>query len=381
MNILMTIVCIVLVVFNLFYNTLLINLRFKAKMKCVTFGMCLFDAFNYLFCYCILLKPCKDKCFTPWSIIKWVIKAGVMGFTIYLVQQQKSEWEEAFEFGSLELERLERTRLDAYLIVYLLQHPIFMVARVPIFVLYSIITCCCDKGATLPDDFSFKDRIIGLDFVEYELGVLNNFEDHPVGRDEFQFNRRLSFARAQSIRGRPQPELRRSETAMQKISNKLGGTIYAQMTGGKPNECPFCYCEMAVNDRVKQLGCHVTHQFHEECLNNFLKHVESEPHLKLCPCCRKKIDEAAIVVKVLTPPPQMKIEDAFAINKMNNIDNVVNPTVTASNIQMSEMKGADNHDGLIHPPVISPQQVNFADDPYEQSGAQPIMMVAPPQGA
>ena len=93
MNIAMTAVCLALAAFNLFYNNLLINLRFLAKMKCVTFGLCCFDAVNYLFCYCCLVKSCKDRCFTPWSIIKWLVKAGIMGFTIYLVREKSDEWE------------------------------------------------------------------------------------------------------------------------------------------------------------------------------------------------------------------------------------------------------------------------------------------------
>jgi len=75
----------VLVLFNLLYNNLLINLRFAAKMKCVTFGMCLFDGINLCQCYCFLNKPCRDRCFTPWTIVKWIIKAGLIGFTIFLV--------------------------------------------------------------------------------------------------------------------------------------------------------------------------------------------------------------------------------------------------------------------------------------------------------
>lgn len=42
-----------------------------------------------------------------------------------------------------------------YLIVYLLQHPIFIVSRFPIFLLYSILTCCCDKGADIDDNEEF----------------------------------------------------------------------------------------------------------------------------------------------------------------------------------------------------------------------------------
>ena len=84
-------ICLVLTVFNLFYNNLLINLRFKCKMNCVTIGICVFDIVNYIGCYCCLLKPCRDKCFTPWTLGKWFIKAGIFGYTIYIVKQREGE--------------------------------------------------------------------------------------------------------------------------------------------------------------------------------------------------------------------------------------------------------------------------------------------------
>lgn len=86
--------------------------------------------------------------------------------------------------------------LDMYLIVYVLQHPIFMVLRVPIFLIYSILTCCCDKGEDFPEGELFKNRMISLEYVEYELDLLNNFQNHPVGRNELEYNRRLSIVRA-----------------------------------------------------------------------------------------------------------------------------------------------------------------------------------------
>ena len=92
--IIFTAISLVLVLWNLFYNNLLINLRFLTKMRCVTFGLCVFDAFNYLFCYCFLAKPCRDKCFTPWTLIKWLIKGGIMGYTVYLVMDKKDRWED-----------------------------------------------------------------------------------------------------------------------------------------------------------------------------------------------------------------------------------------------------------------------------------------------
>ena len=60
-----------LVLYNLFYTNLLINLRFKCKLRCYTIGLCIFDCLNFIFCYRILLKPCRDQCCgKPWTIGK-----------------------------------------------------------------------------------------------------------------------------------------------------------------------------------------------------------------------------------------------------------------------------------------------------------------------
>ena len=78
----------------------------------------------------------------------------------------------------------------------MLQHPIFMVSRLPIFLIYTLLTCCCDKGADYHDLDKFDGRILSPDFTTFEAGRLNNFQHHPVGRNEYEYNRRLSFVRA-----------------------------------------------------------------------------------------------------------------------------------------------------------------------------------------
>jgi len=94
--IVLTCVCAVLAFFNVLYNNLLINLRFKAKMKCVTFGLCLFDCANFTMCYCFLVKPCRDRCFTPWTLGKWLVKGAIFGYTIYLVRDKLEREMEEF---------------------------------------------------------------------------------------------------------------------------------------------------------------------------------------------------------------------------------------------------------------------------------------------
>ena len=67
-------VCLVLAVLNLFYNNLLINIRFSTNLKSRTLGLCIYKYVNWLICHCILEKPCKDRCFTGWTIgnSRWI---------------------------------------------------------------------------------------------------------------------------------------------------------------------------------------------------------------------------------------------------------------------------------------------------------------------
>ena len=84
----------VLSLFNLLFNNLLINLRFYCKMKCVTVGMCIFDCINIVQCHCCLDKPCRDRCFTPWTLVKWVLKSAIIGYTVFVLGKLKGELEE-----------------------------------------------------------------------------------------------------------------------------------------------------------------------------------------------------------------------------------------------------------------------------------------------
>ena len=196
----MSIVSGVLVTFHLFYNNLLINLRFYCKTRCVTFGLCMYDGINCAICHCFLFKPCRDRCCTIWTTIKWVIYGIIMGVTIHLLKEyERSILEDRFYFPEL-LVDLEKSHLDLYLILFLLQYPIFVVARIPIFFLYTILTCCCDKGEYHSDDAQKEHTVIHLDFIPYELGQLNNFENHLVGHNELQYIRRLSFVRDETMR-------------------------------------------------------------------------------------------------------------------------------------------------------------------------------------
>ena len=79
-------ITIVICFYHLLYVNILINSRLYIKVKCKTFGLCTYDCINLLTCLCFLKKPCRDRCFTPWTIGKWVILGAIMGTTIGLTK-------------------------------------------------------------------------------------------------------------------------------------------------------------------------------------------------------------------------------------------------------------------------------------------------------
>lgn len=181
-------------VFHLFYTNLLINLRFKIKMNCFTCGKCMYDGCNILFCHCCLHKLCRDKCFTVPTIIKWVILLVVYAATGFFDYQfQAFLKNNTLDYAAEEKQLIETFYFLCALLA--LQHPLFMLARIPMFILWTLLTCCCDQGREYSENEKFEDRIISYNFVQYELGELNNFEGHVGGREELEFHRNLSIVR------------------------------------------------------------------------------------------------------------------------------------------------------------------------------------------
>ena len=62
--------------------------------------------------------------------------------------------------------RKDPTNFHIICLIWALLHPIFMVARVPIFLLYAIFTCCCDKGEVLDADFPYNLLFISFEYID-----------------------------------------------------------------------------------------------------------------------------------------------------------------------------------------------------------------------
>lgn len=88
----------VLMHYHLFYNNLLYNLRFKIKMENYNCGryVC-FEPPNILNCHCFLKKPCQDRCFTVWTIVKWLIYAPFFFYMAHEVYNWRMQKQHYFE--------------------------------------------------------------------------------------------------------------------------------------------------------------------------------------------------------------------------------------------------------------------------------------------
>lgn len=156
---------------------MLINLRFAVKMKCVTCGLVVFNCLNYICLYKLCLKPCRDRCCGGgyWNLIKILPTLGVMIWTINEVRDLQGEWNYLLQAGIADH---GRTRFDLYLIIYLAWNVIKYILRWPIFILFELLTCCCDKGDTDEVDINsenLESHIFHFNYVKHHTERLNNF--------------------------------------------------------------------------------------------------------------------------------------------------------------------------------------------------------------
>ena len=180
--------CSAIAALNLFYNNLFINLRFRCKMHCGKIGFCCFDIFGRLLCDCCLMRLCRDKMITVRTVVKWIVTTVVFFDTHREVRSLTNRWEHEFLVGTVVR---HDHNLEVYLLLYWAQHIIFIIARIPIFFVYQILTCFCDRGNDFYEDSKFEDTILSFDYIGYEKGEIEGQGAQPVGQNEIEFRRRL----------------------------------------------------------------------------------------------------------------------------------------------------------------------------------------------
>lgn len=81
--------------------------------------------------------------------------------------------------------------IDVILYLHVLQHPIFLAARPILFIVWSILTCCCEKGQEFGENHSYDDTIISYEYIEYETHNRGGFEhipNNPIAELSYQRN-------------------------------------------------------------------------------------------------------------------------------------------------------------------------------------------------
>lgn len=168
---------------NLFYNNLLLNLRYKCKADCYTIGWLIYELPNYLCLHPCLHWLCRDR----WGLnlgtpVKWLVKLIYLVTLISLIKDYKKHHPELNDFDPEE-DNIQ-ILFDDMLIVYLFQHVIFISLRPFFLCLFTCVSCCYDHGEAYDKNHKFDDAIISYDYITYTRIRFNNFEDKPTGVKE-----------------------------------------------------------------------------------------------------------------------------------------------------------------------------------------------------
>lgn len=103
----LSIIACIMALFNLFYNNLLLNLRFRAKNQCFSCGLCIYDLPNLIFCHTFLNKFCRDEWFTFGTIMKWSIKSTYLIVLVVLLKSWKKTHNEDINLFDSEKEDID----------------------------------------------------------------------------------------------------------------------------------------------------------------------------------------------------------------------------------------------------------------------------------
>lgn len=162
---------------NLFYNNLLSNIRFHSKIHCYTFGQLVYDLPNIICCHNILNKLCRDRWFTVPTAIKWSIKTIYLIVLIALIKNYKINNPEVTAFNE-EIEDFYMS-FDDLLIVYTLQHVIFIILRPIFFIIFMVASVGHNQGQAYDKFDTLDDSIISYNYIKHMSGSVNGFEGRP----------------------------------------------------------------------------------------------------------------------------------------------------------------------------------------------------------
>lgn len=168
----LSIIACVLALFNIFYNNLVTNVRFYCKLKNKCFSFFCWDAINPVICNCFLSNVCLDRCCSVGTAVKWVFKVSYIAVLVGLIKAWKNKNNIKY-IGLTDLSSGvdERTSIqfENLLIIYGLQHVIFIVLRPLLFFIWTFFTCCCNHDDEVPENYDFDMSLVSFDYVKKQF--------------------------------------------------------------------------------------------------------------------------------------------------------------------------------------------------------------------
>lgn len=173
-------------------------------------------------------------------------------------------------------------------------HPIFILARIPIFLVYAILTCCCDKGNDLEEGFPYEKLIISFDYWQKGEEAREAEENPELFRNapwaEWRANNNLRNIRRNTMNNRNAQNpaavdgeggfaasMRREVTKTMKLSLTKSMAVTC---------CPICTMEPEVGEDWFIPPCDKRHMHHWDCMKAFSDKSASDRHPLFCTLCR-----------------------------------------------------------------------------------------------
>ena len=194
MTVLSIIAC-VLAVFNIVYNNLVTNIRFSCKMKNKCCGRLCWDWSNLVICNCFLRKICSDHFCTVRTAIKWAFKISYLAVLVGLIKDWKTK--NHVKYIGLQGDEDDKTsvQFENLLIIYGIQHLIFICFRPLLFSIWTVLTCCCDHGSEFPENYKFESSIISFDYIAHHTEYYKEFRHYRTAEEERQFQQNMVLMR------------------------------------------------------------------------------------------------------------------------------------------------------------------------------------------
>lgn len=202
-----------------------------------------------------------------------------------------------------------------------------MVSRIPIFIIYSIFTCCCDKGREYAEGEEFKETVLSFDYIQNAIEERNHFQNYEIGEEEVAFDAGLQEVRQRRITIANEQAMMQSMATSKVEQFRFGirKTITEAMSMSMVDACcSICTMPFEAPCEISQLACHQKHVLHTECLDDWLAHNQKTYTTPKCPMCRSNIDKDQVIKKRMEPPVVKSATPSDPFNGMAKIDDASN---------------------------------------------------------